>query len=142
MTSSKIIPFPQILEKKIKNITLKSKAALELNININKNFTVRFRNIQSGTKMAIATLLDPRYKKIHFTDDNWLNVAINSVTSEIQYHTDSNRENVSTILSTENQTNGDKDDFWDLYVKMFQSTTENLSYFFDFGIDTKKESIL
>ena len=75
--------------------------------------------------MAIATLLDPRYKKIHFTDDDWLNVAINSVTSEIQCHTDSNRENVSTILSTENETNGNKADFWDLHVELFQSTTEN-----------------
>ena len=47
--------------------------------------------------MAIATLLDSRYEKIHYMDDDWLNVAINSLTSEIQYHSDSNKENVSTI---------------------------------------------
>ena len=119
MTSSKIIPITQILEKKIKIITLKSKTASELNKNINNNFAGRFGNIQGETTRAVAILLDPRYKKIHFTDDDWLNVASNSVTSEIQYHTASNKENVSTILSTENNKNGDKANFWDVHDDLF-----------------------
>ncbi|KAF2882058.1 hypothetical protein ILUMI_24106 [Ignelater luminosus] len=67
-TSSKIIPLIHCLLLKIKPLKLEESLAKELQSVILKEIDKRMGVIERVTSLGIATILDPRFKKMHFTD--------------------------------------------------------------------------
>ncbi|KAF2901830.1 hypothetical protein ILUMI_04357 [Ignelater luminosus] len=67
-TSSKVIPLIHCLLLKIKPLKLEESLAKELQSVILKEVDKRMGVIERVTSLAIATILDPRFKKMHFRD--------------------------------------------------------------------------
>lgn len=73
ITSSKVIPTVNCLRHQIQNIKAQGedKAIIEqLKQQTIKEINDRFRTVEQNHILAISTLLDPRFKNIHFTDSN------------------------------------------------------------------------
>lgn len=68
VTASKIIPLINCLTNKIEKLrgSLKTQTALALVDRLKNSISRRFEQIENNSIMAASTVLDPRFKKIHF----------------------------------------------------------------------------
>lgn len=83
-TSSKIIPLIHCLLLKIKPLTLEQSLAKELQSLIIKEINKRMCVIERVTLLAISTILDPRCKKMHFTDPIACSSAVEKIKELMQ----------------------------------------------------------
>jgi len=67
ITISKIIPMVSCLIKQLQNLSV-TDTMKEVQQSLKKELNKRFGLIEMNTHIAIATLLDPRFKNIHFRD--------------------------------------------------------------------------
>lgn len=67
-TISKIIPLVHLMISKIQPLVFEESIAKEVQKLVLKEIKKRMGSIEQVTPLAIATILDPRFKKIHFTD--------------------------------------------------------------------------
>lgn len=118
VTASKIIPVVEIIRNKLCTFDPKSEFGKELKQNVLTNFNDRFSEIQRNTKLVIATLLDPRYKKLYIKDSECLEIAINSIKSEIflEDYQDNDKENVPTNTACDVE-----EDFWSYHDELLAS---------------------
>ncbi|XP_011858288.1 PREDICTED: zinc finger BED domain-containing protein 1-like [Vollenhovia emeryi] len=79
VTASKIIPFINILKRKLEMYVPVTDTAKHLKKTLMEGFTKRFENIEKVSIIAMATLLDPRFKKIHFLDKIACSRAIDKI---------------------------------------------------------------
>lgn len=75
ITISKVIPMVSCLIKQLDNPSITS-TMKEVQQNLQKELHKRFGLIEMNTHVAIATLLDPRLKNIHFRDPSACGRAI------------------------------------------------------------------
>jgi len=73
LSASKVIPLKAMLNKKLNNITCTTKEAKQLLDQLKIEFYKRFHDVEKIRLLAISTILDPRFKRIHF--DGPLNAA-------------------------------------------------------------------
>lgn len=66
VTASKTIPVINILKRKLEMYLPITDTAKHLRKTLMEQFAKRFENIEKMSIIAVATLLDPRFKKIHF----------------------------------------------------------------------------
>lgn len=85
VTSSKVIPIINCIKQSIDRTTPQTAMAQELKMHLQAQFEQRFRAIESHTLLAISTLLDPRFKKTHFTSPMAVATAIRNITTETGY---------------------------------------------------------
>ncbi|KAF2886713.1 hypothetical protein ILUMI_19461 [Ignelater luminosus] len=78
-TSSKVIPLIHCPLLKIKPLKLEESLAKELQSVILKEIDKRMGVIERVTSLAIATILDPRFKKMYFTDPTACSSAVAKV---------------------------------------------------------------
>jgi hypothetical protein len=67
ITASKVIPLLNCLKQKIELTETHSETSMLLKQNILQQILKRFGTIENLKLLSVATLLDPRFKKIHFT---------------------------------------------------------------------------
>lgn len=67
ITASKVIPLVNCLKQKIELTETHSETSMLLKQNILQQILERFGTIENVKLLSVATLLDPRFKKIHFT---------------------------------------------------------------------------
>lgn len=84
VSGSKVIPFLKIIHIELQNQTLSltKSAAQELAENLRKRLTESISNMESLSVMTLATLLDPRFKKVGFFSPQRANDAVNRLKSE------------------------------------------------------------
>lgn len=68
VTSSKVIPITRMLNLKMNNIKTNSSMGQELQMNIMTEISKRLLPSEHVQILAVSTLLDPRFKNIHFQD--------------------------------------------------------------------------
>ncbi|XP_046735009.1 E3 SUMO-protein ligase ZBED1-like [Diprion similis] len=78
-TSSKVIPLIHCLLLKVKPLQVEESLAQELQSLILKEIDKRMGVIERVTPLAIATILDPRFKKMHFTDSLACPMAVSKI---------------------------------------------------------------
>ena len=83
VTASSIIPVADEIDHKLKNYFPESQVAEHLLEKLKISFEKRFTNIQSNTKLAIATILDPRYKNLHLTEDKAYGKAFETLSTQL-----------------------------------------------------------
>ncbi|XP_071056773.1 E3 SUMO-protein ligase ZBED1-like [Onthophagus taurus] len=66
VTDSKIIPMIHCLSKKISEMSSSLQIAKDLQKSLTLEINQRFGNVEEIRLMAVSTILDPRFKKIHF----------------------------------------------------------------------------
>ncbi|XP_046975191.1 E3 SUMO-protein ligase ZBED1-like [Vanessa cardui] len=78
-TSSKVIPLIHCLLLKVKPLKVEESLAQELQSLVLKEIDKRMGAIERVTPFAVATILDPRFKKIHFTDPLACSMAVSKI---------------------------------------------------------------
>ena len=110
-TSSKVIPLVHCLVLKIQPHQLEDSLANELKSFVLSEIEKRMGAIETVTPLAIATVLDPRYKKIHFKDVLACSTAVAKIKDLMKYTT----QNVEMSESDSDQSEKQEESFslWD-----------------------------
>lgn len=66
VSGSLAIPIAHITKQKLNSMEPKTNAGKELHKQVLKQFSTRFGNIEQVHLLAVATILDPRFKKMYF----------------------------------------------------------------------------
>lgn len=119
--ASKIIPIVRTIERKMSKFDFKTEDAVNLKENVLNSFRTRFSNIQKDKLAAVATLLDPRYKKLYFNDEEAVQDAIDFIKDD-KVEPDSDKENSAPTLCTEEKK---EEEFWDLHEELVSSTKQD-----------------
>jgi len=114
LTASKVIPIINILKNKLQLFEPSTDVGHYFKKALIKQFTKRFENIEQISLLAIATILDPRFKNINFNDKVACSRAINKITKFIN----------SKVTDVNLQQNKQKDlcdnnaNFWSYHKKL------------------------
>lgn len=92
VTSSVVIPVLRLMKKQIYEAVVTSSFGKETKKILKDQFQKRFDGIESNPFFSIATLLDPRFKNLHFEDSVALATAIRKLTREIKENEDYSSE--------------------------------------------------
>jgi len=118
LTASKVIPIVNILKNKLQTFEPSTDIGHYFKKALKDQFIKHFENIEQVSLLAIATILDPRFKNINFINKVACSQAINKITRFI------NSKVTDTNLKYQNdQINLDNDDvnFWSYHEKLINS---------------------
>lgn len=103
LTSSKVIPIVKCLLKKLESLspTSESETALELKKITILELSKRFGTIEQVKLLAVSSILDPRFKKLHFNSPVACANAVNFINQSIQL----NRQKKISTSSNQSQPN-------------------------------------
>ncbi|XP_077272750.1 E3 SUMO-protein ligase ZBED1-like isoform X2 [Temnothorax americanus] len=108
LTASKAIPIVHTIKNKLTSSNPDTKIGIHFKQELIKQLLKRFEHIEKVTPLAIATICDPRFKNLHFSDKVACSQAVNKITRMINAtKQQSNEQNVCAELST-----AKRDDFW------------------------------
>jgi len=115
VTGSKIIPLINCLKKKIDKLAtdLSSSAAIKLLHSLSVNFDMRFGTIEQISLLAISTLLDPRFKRLHFNNHVTCLQSINKISNQMENLNDFPEEENTNIKNTKGTSL--LDDIWSVH---------------------------
>lgn len=88
VTSSVIIPMTHLLYNKINQTKTTTIISSKLKVALLEQCQKRFECIESVTQVAIATILDPRFKKIYFKSSIALSRALSIISDTLKTSTD------------------------------------------------------
>lgn len=109
-TASKIIPIVNCLITEMKSVELNFPEAITMQKTALTNINKRFGAAEKVNILAMATILDPRFKKNHFKDHLACSQAILSINKLIQ-ELDSNLPE-QEVLETEQMQTESAEDIW------------------------------
>ncbi|XP_066599447.1 E3 SUMO-protein ligase ZBED1-like isoform X2 [Prorops nasuta] len=107
VSASKIIPIINILKVTLKEVVVETEIARIMQTLLLDELQERFYYIKNSLILSISTILDPRFKQVHFDDENAYSQAINEIVREINDTSTSsnNTDNYESVAMKEN-------DFW------------------------------
>lgn len=122
VTASKIIPIVSCLTETYNTMKNSTDIGVKTRTLIVDGLKKRFGNVEQVHLLAAATILDPRFKKIHFTDHVACSRAINKINTSIlditrQSLPQNNSEEVDAIESADKDMKNGIWDFHKLLVK-------------------------
>lgn len=116
LTASKVIPIINILKNKLQSFEPSTDIGHHFKKALKDQFTKRFENIEQVSLLAIATILDPRFKNINFINKVACSQAINKITKII------NRKVTDTSINCQNEQkdscNNESANFWSYHEKL------------------------
>ncbi|XP_011884114.1 PREDICTED: zinc finger BED domain-containing protein 1-like [Vollenhovia emeryi] len=118
-TASKVIPLLNLLQKRISSVEVSDEISMlkRMKDRLLLQFGTRFGQVEKVRPLALATLLDPRFKKLHFNKPLAVAEAINVLCNEIN----GVRRNVRNTSSSTQLHKGDQhtskyeDDLWTIH---------------------------
>lgn len=84
VTISKVIPMINCINKKYENVFPTYDITRHLKAKIMSELIKGFGSVEDVTILAIATVLNPRFKKIHFNNPIFCSRAVSAIKSEMQ----------------------------------------------------------
>ncbi|XP_025986730.2 uncharacterized protein LOC113003070 [Solenopsis invicta] len=91
VTGSQVIPILHTLANQLELCKPISEEGQRMKVILTQELQARFRNVESNSLLAIATILDHRFKKIHFVDKIACSHAVNKITNILNT---TNQENI------------------------------------------------
>lgn len=131
LTASKVIPVIHTLKIKMERYQVESQSGQQITKLILDEFNKRFAKIEQMPSIAIATILDPRFKKIHFTDKLACSQAINKISKIMN---DAVLQGDKTTFPHETMQSNDsnqEDDFWSFHenlANLNRSSKQNVDH--------------
>lgn len=125
VTGSKVIPLINCLIKKIDPMEITSDFALPLKKNLLENLKSRFGKMEQLEYLSIATILDPRFKKLHSTDPIASSKAISIIKKKI---VDISSDSASSETGSNSMDTSDEDDpnsLWSVHKELVLKKTIN-----------------
>ena len=117
VTGSQAIPIIKILEKEIEKCSTSTAIGINFKSKLIEQFKKRFEHIEKKSLIAMATLLDPRFKKIYFKNKIACADSINKISKRLRSAcanysaSESNEFNDAPKPTSSN----DADDFWNYH---------------------------
>lgn len=99
VTVSKIIPSINGTIEQLQKMPLTRNAALELRNKLLLEIAKQYPSIEKNRIFSISTLLDPRFKKLDFTDSSACTNAINNIKHLLNYQVDRRSSGVNEDLN-------------------------------------------
>ncbi|XP_064475342.1 E3 SUMO-protein ligase ZBED1-like [Ornithodoros turicata] len=87
VTVSKVIPLLRCMKNAIERCVVTTDTCSELKDVLIRSFDKRFGNVESNRLVAIATLLDPRFKRLHFENSLACARALSALNAEAEMPT-------------------------------------------------------
>ncbi|KAL1446384.1 hypothetical protein WDU94_003613 [Cyamophila willieti] len=136
-SSSRIIPLINILSKKMDQVICETPVGIQLRNALAADFMSnrRFGNTEANRILSIATILDPRFKKIHFRNIINVSNAVDKIKQEMKDLQGVPGGQGEDSDMSEHDFN-DEDDLWTLHNKIQRekSTTYRSSSITEMGI--------
>jgi hypothetical protein len=88
ITSSMVIPMIYMMVKNISQFKPTQELGIQFKKEILFHCEKRFGSVESVALLSIATVLDPRFKKIYFKDSLALSKTLNYISDEIKQNQD------------------------------------------------------
>lgn len=110
LTGSKVIPIVDTLSKKLQTFEPNTQIGQHLKKVLLENFHKRFEKIERVVNLAMATILDPRFKKIHFSDRVACSHTINKIGRIVNIAASKNK--ALEIETSDGGSVEQTDDFW------------------------------
>ncbi|XP_017482349.1 PREDICTED: uncharacterized protein LOC108371288 [Rhagoletis zephyria] len=122
VTSSIVIPVVRLLRKKVMGATTNTNLGTTLKGNIMIEWNKRFKNIEHHCQFAMATILDPRFKNIHFDDSVAVGMAIRKLTSEMKEEEEETSSESDVEQVNQDDEIGDGFSLWDDHHRLVQES--------------------
>ncbi|KAL7723973.1 hypothetical protein ACLKA6_017964 [Drosophila palustris] len=120
-TASMVIPIVNILKQKLQNLNGNTPEANEVKEFLLLEIDRRMGPMEQVSILAMATMLDPRFKKLHFKDPRACANAIIKVKSLLKPN-----ENDIENLPPTSETSTNPNSFWDHHYQLAQSHNPNV----------------
>lgn len=142
VTGSKVIPMINCLINSVNKLKLESEVGNDLKLELIAELMLRFKNVENVLPLAIATLTDPRFKRMHMNNATACSFAITTISNEIRKLSNE----TSTVVEPSNISDSDSVDPSDIWayhrelaskvqVRRVENDNENLpadlKHFFD-----------
>ncbi|KAL5237795.1 hypothetical protein ACI65C_005205 [Semiaphis heraclei] len=124
VTSSVIIPMAHLLYNKINLTKTTTIISSKLKVALLEQCQKRFEFIESVTHVAIATILDPRFKKIYFKLSIALSRALSVISDTLKTSTDQTESIPEPDLTDQEQNTSDGFSLWDNHNGLMQQTNQ------------------
>jgi len=137
-TSSLVIPLIHYIMLTVKKCTPITDTGVQFKENILTELNKRFQHVESVSHLAIATLLDPRFKKTHFESPLALSTAIqhiNNITEiSLENQTNENIQTEASVVEGDEQSNN----FWKMHKELVASKRQVYENIQDNNIELKQ----
>lgn len=124
ITGSKVYPIVNTIKNKLDLLVSTTEIGSYLKRELERQFFKRFNNIEKVYTLAVATILDPRFKNIHFSDKIACAHSINKITQMINI-------NVIELDKHDYQNAKENDNFWTFHEHLV-SQSKHMSKTNDF----------
>lgn len=108
VTSSMVIPMVYIMVKNISQFKPTQELGIQLQKEILFHCEKRFGSVESVALLSIATMLDPRFKKIYFKDPMALSKTLKYISDEIKQNQDQDESSSDNDTTTGMETSRNK----------------------------------
>jgi len=109
LTGSKVIPIINTLKNKLSMLVPNTEIGIHFKIELERHFSKRFISIEKVQPLAISTILDPRFKNIHFSDKIACAHSINKITQMIN---NINAKDLDECNENVHNNSIESDNFW------------------------------
>ena len=127
VTCSKIIPIVNCLTKTLDRITTENEVSERLRTNVLKGVNRRFHgeesNIEKNSILAVSTLLDPRFKKLHFRSPLSVSRGITKICDHLR--NDEHGESIENTTSKAPSITEKNDDLWNIHNELMTSSSNS-----------------
>lgn len=104
--------------------SLKTQTALSLVDRLQNSISIRFGQIENNSIMAVSTILDPRFKKLHFNQPLACSHAIGRIAGWMRELDQTNVSN-NVIAETNMKISDKTDDLWSFHDDLLKSKNVN-----------------
>ncbi|XP_050296176.1 E3 SUMO-protein ligase ZBED1 isoform X1 [Anthonomus grandis grandis] len=119
VTASKIIPIINCLFKKIDSLSPLSKEVIALKKSTRDELLKRFGAIEQNLILAVSTILDPRFKKLHFNSPVVCSKTISFINQSIKNLREQNTQEKENILQEDQTPSTSKSsDLWSYHKEL------------------------
>ncbi|XP_071644462.1 zinc finger BED domain-containing protein 4-like [Temnothorax longispinosus] len=126
LTGSKVIPIIHTLKNKLDMLTPKTEIGVHFKCELERQFSNRFSNIENVYPLVISTILDPRFKNLHFSDKIAYAHCVNKITQIININ--ANESDICDFQNAQQNNLIQSDNFWTLHenlVAKYKHTLKN-----------------
>lgn len=124
-TSSMVIPVIHCMESAIQNCLVSTVEGKSFKNNMLSQIERRFNDIESHRILAVSTILDPRYKRMHFRSPLAVSTTISYINQQLKTITSNNNNELSITEGQLNTQTESKPEFnvWVFHDTLIESST-------------------
>ena len=130
MTGSKAIPVIKILKREFDSAEVSTDVGIHLKNALNAQFSHRFDKIEKMPLIPMATILDPTFKKMYFSDKLACVDAINKISMQLNDANAKVRKSQNSgqieSHSSNNESSASSKDFWNYHKQLLQESQSQL----------------